>query len=265
MAESPESKSPVDKPVDQAVDKIVRLDYAERWFGDAFREIDPPGGFASVDVDVTVAQKLVDTLRAKNVPATLNHVFVRAASQVLFASPDLHILVAGNRRLHPAQVDIGLSVGGETSFAPVMVIENSSGKSVEALSLEVARRIPEIREKEQKDLAFMRRIGALIPFSFLRRLIVRWLLRSTRFRRKLSGTFQVSCLTTDVVVPFLFNTAATLGVGRARDRVVPISGLPAIRPIVTITCAIDHKVWDGVRAAKLLLWIKKLVEAGEVS
>ena len=247
-----------------AVDRVERLDYAERWFGDAFREIDPPGGFASVDVDVTAAQSLVDALRKSDVPATINHVFVRAASRVLTDSPDLHVLVAGNRRLHPARVDIGLSVAGETSFAPVMVIEDAGAKSVAQLSTEVARRIPEVREKEQKDLIFMRKIGVLVPISWLRRLILRWLFRSLSFRRKLSGTFQVSCLTTDVVVPFLFNSAAALGVGRARDRVVAVAGAPAVRPIVTITCAIDHKVWDGVRAAKLLLSIKQLVESGDL-
>ena len=46
--------------------------------------------------------------------------------------------------------------------------------------------------------------------------------------------------------------AAILAVGRIVDRVVPLNGQPAVRPMVTLTLSCDHRVADGARAAKFL-------------
>lgn len=52
--------------------------------------------------------------------------------------------------------------------------------------------------------------------------------------------------------------AAILAVGSIRDRVVPIAGQPAVRPMMTLTLSCDHRVIDGARAA---LFLNDLVEA----
>src|SRR5690349_1811591 len=102
-------------------DKIERLDWAERWLGDGFRVIEVPGGFATLDIDMTRAGATLERLRARGLKATWNHLFVRACALALARHPDLHQLAAGARRLVPDRVDIGLSVAGTTPFAPVMV------------------------------------------------------------------------------------------------------------------------------------------------
>jgi len=52
--------------------------------------------------------------------------------------------------------------------------------------------------------------------------------------------------------------AAILAVGSITDRVVPIAGQPAVRPMMTLTLSCDHRVIDGARAA---LFLNDLVEA----
>ena len=52
--------------------------------------------------------------------------------------------------------------------------------------------------------------------------------------------------------------AAILAVGAIADRVVPVDGVPGIRPMMTLTLSCDHRVVDGVRAAAFL---NDLVEA----
>ncbi len=52
--------------------------------------------------------------------------------------------------------------------------------------------------------------------------------------------------------------AAILAVGRIADRVVPVNGQPAIRPMMTITLSSDHRVVDGAQAA---LFLNDVVEA----
>ncbi len=54
--------------------------------------------------------------------------------------------------------------------------------------------------------------------------------------------------------------AAILTVGRIADRVVPINGEPAIRPMLTLALACDHRVVDGARGAKFLDDLANLIE-----
>jgi len=46
--------------------------------------------------------------------------------------------------------------------------------------------------------------------------------------------------------------AAVLAVGRIADRVVPVDGQPAIRPMLTVSLSSDHRVVDGAQAALFL-------------
>ena len=68
------------------------------------------------------------------------------------------------------------------------------------------------------------------------------------------GMFGVDAFTA-IIIP---QQAAILAVGRITDRVVPIDGHPAVRPMMTLTLSSDHRVVDGARAAKFL---QDLVEA----
>ena len=251
-----------DKTRSGASDKFEQLDPAERWLSDSFRVTETIQGFLFMDVDMTRPRLLLEKLRARGVRATYNHLFVRAAAIALARHPELHLMVIGSRRLRPGCVDIGLSVAGQTNFAPVMVIENASGKTLVEVAEEIVRRVPEVQAKETKDLDGMRRFGWNIPFGWMRRWIVRRVLNSFKIRRQLSGTFQVSCLNVDAVVPMVLSTAAGLGVGRVRDRVVAEGGQVVVRPMATVACMIDHKVWDGVRAMIMTTEVKKILECG---
>ncbi len=54
--------------------------------------------------------------------------------------------------------------------------------------------------------------------------------------------------------------AAILAVGRIADRVVPVDGQPAVRPMMILTLSCDHRVVDGARAAKFLDDLANLIE-----
>ncbi len=57
--------------------------------------------------------------------------------------------------------------------------------------------------------------------------------------------------------------AAILAVGSIADRVVPIDGRPAIRPMMTLTLSCDHRVVDGARAAVFLNEVAEAVREPE--
>jgi len=246
-------------------DVIERLPHGERWIHDAFRVLPVPGGIALRLVDMTQAKAAVQTLREAGVRATYTHLIVRAAALALARNPELHRIVCNYRRLAPAAVDIGLSMAGETTYAPVVVLPASDRKPLGALVGAIDAAVAAAREKERVDLANMRRLGWLVPLGFVRRFFLRWFGKAFWFRRKLVGTFQVSCLgTVDMIASFLFYTGSILGAGAVRDRVVAVDGQPAVRPTVWLTICVDHASMDGKRAGDLLRAVKAILEGDEL-
>jgi pyruvate dehydrogenase E2 component (dihydrolipoamide acetyltransferase) len=62
------------------------------------------------------------------------------------------------------------------------------------------------------------------------------------------GMHHVDSFTAIIVPP----QAAILAVSAIKDRVVPVDGHPAVRPVMSITLSSDHRVVDGARAAAFL-------------
>lgn len=243
-----------------AQDSIVSLPHGERWFVDGFSVLPVPGGIEVRLVDLTHAQAALNALRARGLPATWTHLFVRAAALGLKRAPEAHQMVAGYRRLRPAHVDIGLSVAGQTNFAPVLIIPAAEERELPDLVAFMSQAVPATREKEKRDLEGMNRLGWIIPFGAVRRFILRMLGRSLWFRRKLIGTFQITCVSNiDFAIPLLFHSGTAMGVGRVTDRVMAVDGKPVVRPSVWLSMIFDHMTMDGrVCAAQLEATIRVL-------
>ena len=238
-----------------------KLDYAERWLLDGLRVLRPALSVHQITVDMTNAMRRLAELRKGGVQATPTHLLVHATARALATNPSLHQIIAGNRRHRPTQVDIGLSVSGETFVAPVLVLEAADQKSIAAIAEETARRAPEVRQNDQRMLRLLRRWGRLIPVGFLRRGLLRLLFSSPQFRRKGAGTFQISMVPADWALTSTFATAGVLVGGQICARVVAIDGQPAVRSVMILTLSGDHGVWDGRAAARFLSTVKTTLEA----
>lgn len=247
-------------------DRYEKLDFADRWMADSLQVFDAPGFFCTIDVDMTSARAVIAQLRAAGIDGTYTHVFVRAVALTLARHPEIHQMVSGRRRLLPGRVDIGLSVRGQTFVSPVLILEDAGSKNLQVLAQEIIKRAPEVREKEVQTLAGLRKWGWILPLSGIRRSLMRMLQAQIPLRRQSIGTFQVTCLSgVDVVVPLKFATAGIVGVGRVRDQVIAVDGQPVVRPVVTVSCCVDHKVWDGARATLFLTTLGAILTSGELS
>ena len=246
-------------------DRVDRIPMGERWFTDAFRVIPSPGGFAQRGADVTFAMQAVQILNQAGIRGTITHVMMRAAALALARNPHLHKMVCGYRTLSPGQVDIGMSMLGKTAFAPVVVLPASDRTTLGDMVPMVEEAIVKAHEKEDVDLANLKKVGWTTPIGFLRRFTIRILQEMFWFRRKLVGTFQVTAVpTAEVCAPLQFYTGSILSFGRPRDTVVAIDGRPAVRPVVTMTVVVDHVVHDGMQAAALVNEIASIVESEEL-
>jgi pyruvate dehydrogenase E2 component (dihydrolipoamide acetyltransferase) len=78
------------------------------------------------------------------------------------------------------------------------------------------------------------------------------------------GTFTISNLGMYAVESFtaVLNPpqAAIVAVGATEERVVPVGGEKAVRPMVTLTCTFDHRAVDGAPAAAFLQTLKESLE-----
>ena len=70
------------------------------------------------------------------------------------------------------------------------------------------------------------------------------------------GMFGVDAFNAVVNAP----QAAILAVGRIAERVVPVDGVPGVRPMMALTLSCDHRVVDGARAAQFLSELAALIE-----
>jgi len=233
-----------------------RLDYADRWLRDGLTVLRPALSVQQISVDMTNALAVLEKLRQQNVAASPTHLVVRAAARALASNPQLHQVVAGNRRHRPARVDIGLSVSGQTFVAPVLVIEGADKKSIEELATETTTRTPEVQQSDRQMLSALRRWGRLVPFGPLRRGLLRGLFSSPAFRQKGAGTFQVSIVPVDWALSATFSAAGVLIAGQVASRVVAVDGLPVVRPMMTLTLSGDHGIWDGRAASRFLAFVK---------
>jgi len=237
------------------------LDYAERWLRDGLRVLRPAVSVLQSTADMTNALRRLEDLRRAGVQATSTHLLVHAAARALAANPSVHQIIAGNTRHRPEHVDIGLSVTGETFVAPVLIVESADTKTVAEIAAESARRAPEARDADKRMLDLLRRWGWLVPFGFARRAILRLLFSSPQFRRKGTGTFQVSTVPADWALTSTFSTAGVLMGGQVWSRVMVVDGQPAVRPTMILTLSGDHGVWDGRAAARFMAAVKSELEA----
>jgi pyruvate dehydrogenase E2 component (dihydrolipoamide acetyltransferase) len=188
-----------------------------------------------VRADVSACLALRAELREEQVDPlpTLNDLVVKAAAAALAEHPRAIARWADGAIDLVGSVNVGIAVAvGDDLVVPV--VANADRKSLR----EVAR--------ESRTLAGRARDGALTPADVS------------------GGTFTISNLGMFGIESFeaIVNPpqAAILAVGAAVDTVVPDEGEVAVRPLMTLTLACDHRVLYGAHAAALLQTIRRNLE-----
>ncbi len=230
---------------------------------DAWETFHVPGGFGQLLVDVTQVKKALRILRDARIPATFPHLIVRAVGLAYTRSPGAFQIVCNYHRLLPGALNVGLSMAGQTTYAPVVVLPAVDRNPLSSLIPLVIDEVDAAAAREEGDLKTLYKW--VIPFRWLRLWILRMLHRNLKFRLRLVGHFQVTCLSNvDMVVPLVFYSSGILGVGAIRDRMIVIDGAPVVRPTVWLSGVGDHASSDGVRGGDAMQAIKSILEGEEL-
>jgi len=226
---------------------------------DAWELFHVPGGFGLLLTDMTQVKKALRILRDAKIPATLPHLIVRAVALAYSRDPDSFQIVCNYQRLTPGALNIGLSMAGQTAYAPVVVVPAVDQKPLSTLIPAIISAVDAAAEREARDIAALRRW--VIPFRWFRRWVLRGLHRNLKWRTRIVGHFQITCLNSlDVLVPLVFYSNAIVGVGAIRDRVVAIDGQPVVRPTAWLSGVGDHAAMDGLTGGDALHAVKDILE-----
>jgi pyruvate dehydrogenase E2 component (dihydrolipoamide acetyltransferase) len=163
--------------------------------------------------------------KAHGVRPTHTDLFVAIVARVLAKHPRLNSSWAGDGvRIHP-DVNIGVAMAVQDGVVAA-VIQKANVASLAEIAV------------QRHELAERARAGRSRPTD----------IAGATFTISNLGMYNVDAFTAIISPP----QAALLAVGRISDRVVPVDGKPAIRPMMTLTLSCDHRVVDGARAAMFL-------------
>src|SRR5260370_36357258 len=133
MVSRPAGQSPTAEFKSARADRLERIPFGERWVPDAWELFHVPGGFGLLFADMTKVKKALRILRDAKIPATYPHLIVRAVAIGYARNAEEFKLICNYQRLTPGQLDIGLSMAGQTAYAPVVVLRAVDQKPLSAL------------------------------------------------------------------------------------------------------------------------------------
>ncbi len=190
-----------------------------------------PAFNVSRDVDMSAANEL-----RKRMDVSYTDVLVSAVARTLGAHPRLRSRLEGDALVRSAGVHIGLAVAVADGLL-----------------------VPVIRDADRKDLATLKRDRLALEEGARSGKLPAGALSAAVFSISNLGSLGVDRFTALVNPP----EAAILALGRVRDQVVALAGSPAVRPVVTLTLSVDHRVADGAEAARFLADLAGRLERGE--
>jgi 2-oxoglutarate dehydrogenase E2 component (dihydrolipoamide succinyltransferase) len=159
--------------------------------------------------------------------------FVKAAIGALKAFPQINAEIQGEEILFKHYYDIGMAVGAEGGLV-VPVIRDADRKSFAEIELDIR----EFAKRAQE--------GTLTLED----------LRGGTFTITNGGVFG-SLMSTPILNP---PQVGILGLHKIAERVVPVNGQPAIRPMMYLALTYDHRLVDGREAVQFLVTIKESIE-----
>jgi pyruvate dehydrogenase E2 component (dihydrolipoamide acetyltransferase) len=189
-----------------------------------------PHFFVVREVDASALIKERDKLileiqQSQGVKVTYTDLLAALIARALPKHPKLNSSWSGETIRANAEVNVAVAMAVDDGVvAPVIHHADKSGLAEIAI--------------QRRDLTDRARAGKLRPQD----------ITGGTFTISNLGMYDVDAFSAIVTPP----QAAILAVGAIIDRVVPVDGVPAVRPMMTLTLSCDHRVVDGARAAAFL-------------
>lgn len=193
-----------------------------------------PHFYLTTEIDMEEAERFRDQVKQQGpFDLSFTDMLIKASALALARHPEINVSYVGDTIRHYATIDIGIAVGLEDGLI-TPVIRDCGAKSLEAISSEARTLIDRARQKRLQPFEYS---GATFSISNL-------------------GMFDVENFIAVLVPP----QAASLAVGAIRTVPVAVDGAVAVSKRMKVTLSCDHRVLDGLTAAKFLKELKRILE-----
>jgi len=193
------------------------------------REI--PHFYVSVTVDMTGAAAYRESCR-QNV--SFNALLMRAVVAGLQAEPSLNVAFTDAGYVPHKSVNLGLAI--ETPKGVVIAVIEDVAKCDDAELMD--RMASAVEAVRGGDMQAVKKSGACMTIS------------------------NIGMVRTDLFIPVIHpGEAAILGVSSIAQRPVVVEGAVAVRPTMAITLSVDHRIADGMAAARFLAAVATYLES----
>lgn len=202
----------------------------------SWREVPHVTNHVSVDAGELLALRKTVNAGASEAgeKVSVTDLLVKIIARALAKMPAINASLQGEEIHCYSDVNISLAVALDNGLV-TPVIRVADKKSLSAIS------------REARELIAKARDGGLAPDDLA------------------GGTFTLSNLggygSVDTFTPIINPPqAAILGVGRTVDTVMPVAGVPVVRPMMGLSLSYDHRVIDGAKAAEFIQLVMGLME-----
>jgi len=243
-------------------ERIEKLDPGRTFLNDCFMSATPAYASGVFWVDMEEAHAFTQYMReSQGFHLTYLHLLIRACGLALAKYPKVNAVMDRDRRIvYPASIDIGVSVEGTTNFAPVVVLTDVDKKDLSTLAKELGEGA---KKAQTEEAAFLRKItwvGRLLPFRWLRRMLIRLAYRYATVRRGVMGNFQITSVNEEMIIVNRISTSSMMSLGQVRERPAVVEGKVVPRKSAYLCLPIDHRVLDGITPMKFAYEVIRLME-----
>lgn len=235
--------------------------------------------YGAIDVDIGELDAFLQERSAQSgVKCSMTHAVSRALAMLLRRHPECNVVVRGRRIWLRDDVDVFHQVavpsktGGQADLSGA-VVRRADTKKVEQIAAELKERADAVRSERDAELARTQGLFERLPGPVLRVLLGALGVLSYRLNLTVPGSPRDAfggAMVTSVgmlgikmayapLVTFSRCPIVVL-VGKVEERPAVRDGQLVIRPMCTLTATLDHRVLDGVQAAKLAADMQRLLE-----
>ena len=234
----------------------------------------------AVEIDVTDLEKFITAKRKQGLKITLTHFFTLAVARALKHDvPQLNCFIRRGRVVHRNQIDAMVSVLIRDSEMSSVKVENADQLNYAQMAEKLQDAIQETRQGDENSTMRMKGIVGHIPWPFNK-----WLFSMYKFLTislgislpsigLTAGRFgsfvitNIGSIGLDQGFPALFpvsNVAMVFVLGGVTKKPVVVNDQVAIRRIINLSAALDHRVVDANHGGKLFRSLKHAVRNPEM-
>jgi len=172
-------------------------------------------------------------IKEQGIKISFNHIIMKVCAKVLMEMPTINASLDGDTlTIHPA-ANIGLAVGLDSGLL-VPNVKNCDTRSLSGIAVETEKLIADVRENK---LIMDDMVGGTFTITNI-------------------GAYGITNFSPIINQPEL----AILGVNAIVDTPVVLGGQIVIRPMMNLSLTADHRIVDGVLAAKFLQRVAEYLE-----